>query len=616
MFLIKLKEYADERMSDPMTDPLPPSYTKTPIAYIVRLRDNGKPLEKKPQYQIDSSNAHSKRGRDMVAPYAQRTSGVKPLLLADQSEYTFGRARDSAKQESVDRKHAAYLELLDQCAKETAEPAVLAVQRFFERGGAELLDLGDEWDNGLKVTFQVQVGSAEEAEGEWQRPIDLPSVQRFWRRRNISHNTRDADHEGQCIVCGERKPVLDRLPTKIKGIPGGQTSGTSIISANSEAFESYGLKASRTAPICLECAESSHDGLNDLLSNERSRITVARKAAFVFWTREQIEFDPLRFIEQPDAGDVHALLESVRKGRRAAVRDATAFYAASLSASGGRTVVRDWIDTTVGSAEESIAKWFRLQRIVDPRTEDPKGTQPRPISLYRLAASTVRKSKDLPVSTTRALFGAALSGRPVPLGIAFQAVRRCRAEQGMTRERAKWIKRTTALPPEVWHVTRERAALIKLTLLSQEREPNEEDYMVALAADHPEPAYHCGRLLAVIEEVQRAALPGVNASIVDRYYGAASSTPAVVFGGLCRGAQPHLARLERDKPGAYVNLQRRLEDVMSRIADFPATLSLPEQALFSLGYYHQRAQGHADMISRRAARDADGAGSNDATAKE
>ena len=128
--------------------------------------------------------------------------------------------------------------------------------------------------------------------------------------------------------------------------------------------------------------------------------------------------------------------------------------------------------------------------------------------------------------------------------------------------------------------------------------------MVALEPQHPSTAYHCGRLLAVIEEIQRAALPAVNATIVDRFYGAASSTPAVVFGTLLRGAQPHLAKLERDNRGAYVNLQQRLEEVCARIGDWPATLPLKEQALFSLGYYHQRAQGRAEALARRDARDA------------
>lgn len=134
--------------------------------------------------------------------------------------------------------------------------------------------------------------------------------------------------------------------------------------------------------------------------------------------------------------------------------------------------------------------------------------------------------------------------------------------------------------------------------------------MVALETDHPDVAYQCGRLLAVLEEIQRAALPGVSATIIDRFFGTASSAPASVFARLLRGAQPHLSKLERDRPGAYVVLQRRMEEVLGHFpgrAGFPATLSLPQQALFSLGYYHQRAHSRAEAASRKAARDADSA---------
>ena len=310
-----------------------------------------------------------------------------------------------------------------------------------------------------------------------------------------------------------------------------------------------------------------------MLAQDRTSIGVG-DATFVFWTREDSPFDLARLMQQPDPGAVRALLESAVRGRRATMRDETEFYAASLSASGGRAVVRDWIDTTVGTVEESVARWFELQRISDPRDEDPAGAHPQPLSLFRLAVSTVRVAADLPVTTTRALFRAALDGERLPMEIAFQAVRRNRAEQG---------------------VRRERAALIKLVLLSQETQPREEDYMVALESEHPEPAYHCGRLLAVLESVQRAALgPSVNATIVDRYYGAASATPAVVFGSLLRGAQPHLSKLDGGRRGG---LQNRIMDVCDRIDGFPRTLSLEQQALFSLGYYHQRAHDRAEAIA-------------------
>ena len=173
---------------------------------------------------------------------------------------------------------------------------------------------------------------------------------------------------------------------------------------------------------------------------------------------------------------------------------------------------------------------------------------------------------------------AALTGSPLQWDLLYQAVRRNRAEQRVT------------LP---------RAALIKLVLLSQVSHTKEEEYMVQLDPNHPNPAYHCGRLLAVLEQAQRLAVPGINATIVDRFYGTASSAPASVFSRLMRGVQPHLAKLQRDQRGAYFALQQRLEEILGAVPEFPKTLTLEGQGLFTLGYYHQRA--HDRTQAREAA---------------
>lgn len=117
--------------------------------------------------------------------------------------------------------------------------------------------------------------------------------------------------------------------------------------------------------------------------------------------------------------------------------------------------------------------------------------------------------------------------------------------------------------------------------------------MVKLDPDHPSDGYQCGRLLAVLEDVQRLAIPGINATIVDRFFGTASATPIAVFARLVRGAQPHLSKLKRDRAGAYIALQQRLEEIQGRLSGYPRTLNLEEQGLFALGYYHQRAHDRA-----------------------
>ncbi|MGH2718255.1 MAG: type I-C CRISPR-associated protein Cas8c/Csd1 [Actinomycetota bacterium] len=547
MLLQRLVEYS-ERLELP-----PPLYAKTPVRYLIELDGGGRLVNRSPVDRAESASGRGSRGGVLTVPQIVRSSGVQPLLLADNAEYTLGLGRETSKPERVAACHAAYRDLVRACAAASGEPAIQAVQSFLDSGGASELDLPADFDRGATVTFRV--------DGTF--PVDLPAVQRYWA--DLHSPEADGAPVMECVVCGRRRPVLERLQAKLKGVPGGQTSGTALISANAEAFESYGLQASLVAPTCAECGERFTKAANDLLSSLTNRVVLGG-AAFIFWTRDPAVEVPLRaLLTEPQQEQVRELLASVRTGRRVPL-DETAFYGTVLSGSGGRAVVRDWIDTTVGSVKANVASWFERQRIVDA-----SGAVLPPLGLFALARATVREPRDLAPTTPRALVRCAVQGTPLPWDLLYQAVRRNRAEQKVT----SW-----------------RAALIKL-VLSTNGCLGKGEGMIQLNEDSVEPAYRCGRLLAVLEEVQRAAIPGAKATIVDRFFGTASSAPASVFGRLLRGAQPHLAKLERDRRGAYVALQRRLENVQAGLSGFPRTLTLEQQGLFALGYYHQRAADRA-----------------------
>jgi len=424
------------------------------------------------------------------------------------------------------------------------------------------LTLPDTFAPGDRITFRV--------DGTF--PVDLPSVRTFWAEENDPAATNAPVL--QCVVCGRYRPVLGRLQAKVKGVPGGQTSGTSIISANAEAFESYGLEASLIAPTCGDCGERFTKALNELLNDDVNRRYVAG-SAFVCWTPREVGFDFFGPLSNPPA-DFAALLDLLHASGHIPEVDETRLYATAVTGSGGRAVVRDWIDTTVGEAKEQLERWFQRQAVVDAA-----GERPRLLGVTALAGATVRELRDVARPTARALVRGALTGGPLPMDLLFQAVRRNRAEHT---------------------VTRPRAALIKLVLSSQTRNESMEEAMVQLDPDNDNAAYRCGRLLAVLERAQRLAIPGVSATVVDRFYGTASSAPESVFPRLVRGAQPHLAKLERDRRAAARGLQRRIEDILAGLPvskqgalyrGFPTSLTLAEQGLFSLGYYHERAYARA-----------------------
>jgi CRISPR-associated protein Csd1 len=534
---------------------LPPSgYAPTPIRYIIELDAAGQPLKRTLTDTADPSRPEARRGRQLTAPALRRTSAVAAVLLADNATYVLGWPKDSSAEAAQRARECqrAFRDLVADCAQKTGLPSVAAVARFLERDPCAQLELGEDFDPSAIITFRV----------EGELPFEQPAVRAYWLER-----TTRAEERLQCLVCGELRPALPRLPTAIKGLPGGQPSGTALISANDSAFESYGLQASLIAPICRDCAERSHHVLNRLLRSEQHHLRIG-PAVFVYWTRDETPFSIVALLDQPQPQDVEQLLRSVYGGPTPAL-EANRFYATVLSGNGGRAQVRAWLDTTLGEAQANLARWFKRQAIVGAW-----GEQPRHLGVRALAEATVRDIRELAPPVLPSLIMAALGGQPLPPDLAQRALLRTRAEG---------------------RVEHRHAALLKLVRCGQY--PEEEDTMVRLDLSNEHPAYLCGRLLAELEQAQRAALPGAKAGIVDRYYGTACTAPASIFGTLIQNAQAHLAKLERDNPGAYYGIQSTLEDILSRLPAFPLTLSLSEQSLFALGYYHQRAYNRDQALT-------------------
>ena len=131
--------------------------------------------------------------------------------------------------------------------------------------------------------------------------------------------------------------------------------------------------------------------------------------------------------------------------------------------------------------------------------------------------------------------------------------------------------------------------------------------MSGLDAGNQDPAYLCGRLLAELNEIQRQALGQTNATVIDKFYGSASSAPASVFSNLLNNARNHLSKLSKagnKGEAAAKSLDRRLEEIMDGLRTFPTTLTMPEQAMFALGFYHQRAANRRAIRERMEARNA------------
>lgn len=181
--------------------------------------------------------------------------------------------------------------------------------------------------------------------------------------------------------------------------------------------------------------------------------------------------------------------------------------------------------------------------------------------------------------TPSRLVHAAIHGSPISDSILTACLRRLRAEGSKGFRTA-------------------RLALIKLTLLRRNIPVSE-----TLNPDENHPAYVCGRLMAVFEQIQYAALGDVNANVTDKFFGTFSAAPAMLLGRLFDGATKHLRKLRGEKPGAFVSLDRLLTEVSSQLVAPPkGKLSLHDQGRFALGYYHQKARRFEEFAERQAAK--------------
>ncbi|MCR4427474.1 MAG: type I-C CRISPR-associated protein Cas8c/Csd1, partial [Firmicutes bacterium] len=411
--------------------------------------------------------------------------------------------------------------------------------------------------------------------------LDSAEWHPWWRRFRATLKG-DRSENGQnlmrCLETGELVRPAKTHP-KIKGLVGvgGQAAGCVLIGFDKEAFTSYGLEQSDNAAVSEEAAAAYVNALNELI--EKADKPMAG-TMLVYWFKEQVkvEDDPLNWVKgifgSGEAEELEALqrarrlVEGINTGQRPDLAR-NVFHAAVISASGGRVMVRDWMEGNFAQLARNVIRWFDDLEIC---SRDGTRLAKDP-GLFALLFSLVRKELDeLPPFLAADMWRAALFDGLIPSLALSTALGRIRAD----------IVDSDKVPSPA------RMGLVKAYHIRKTRlyggECSVKPY---LNEEHPSAAYQAGRLMAALAAVQRAALGDVGAGIVQRYYAAASSTPALVLGRLIRQSQFHLNKLDK---GLSVWYERLIAEITGRFGDGLPTVLDPEgQSLFALGYYQQMA---------------------------
>ena len=577
MILQALADYYRRKQADPDPAQRLPAYgfEEKEIPFILEIDAAGRPVQ-----ILDTRSGEGKKKtaqRFLVPKAVKKTSGVAANLLWDTAEYVLG-VDTRGKPERVAEQHAAFRARIDALPDAVkADPGVAAVLKFLDRIDFEVLAACPAWEE-IKTTNPLL---SLRRHGDVELVCQHPAV------TVLAGDEPDDEATVTCLVSGEQA-APERLHAAIKGVWGAQSSGANIVSFNLDAFNSYGKTQGANAPVGKAAAFAYTTALNHLLAKGSTQRIQVGDASTVFWAEAPHELETALVDlfgeppkDDPDRGTdaLRALYRAVETGRFAVGSDDTRFYVLGLAPNAARIAVRFW------ETAPAIELARRIKRHFEDISVDHADYEADRLSLNALLASTARETRhdpnkknlvyykgkyyDVRENLGGEIMRAIVEALPYPATLLNAAVQRCRAEQQVSYPRAAAIKG--------W-----------LNRDARRRHLPQEEFPPMLDPAHQSTAYRLGRLFATLERIQEDAAGGpgkLNATIRDRYYGAASSTPAAVFATLLRLKNHHLGKLHA---GRAVQMEKLIGEIMAGIDDIPSHLSLPDQGRFALGYYHQR----------------------------
>ncbi|MHB8840706.1 MAG: type I-C CRISPR-associated protein Cas8c/Csd1 [Candidatus Aquicultor sp.] len=502
--------------------------------------------------------------------------------------------------EKYQKKHTYFIELLKMASNTI--PELIAAADFF--ADSEKLQLLRERLNtsGAKPTDKAFfiVGGFD--------PLKHEPCLAWWTdfRESLSGGD-NTSSQMLCFLSGDNA-VPETTHPKISGLKsvGGNGQDT-LIGFDKKAFISFSLEQSTNCAMSENAVNCYSKGLNFLISKHSKTLAGTK---IIHWFKETVrtEYDPLTFLYDPLAflnepperteaaaqSSARQILESLRSGKRPVPAN-NRYFTLTVSGASRRVMVRDWMEGSFEELVTNIAAWFDNFEMTN---HSGKNTAKDP-KLERVVTCLLQPRKERqkyddwvkPIGHARLnLLHAAIQHRAIPFHVIARLVTQL-PSFFMSEElnRALFGKQEDSENAGLYlSLLYARMGLIKAYFIRK----GGDNYMsVYLNKEHPEPAYHCGRLLAMLASLQREALGDVGAGVVQRYYVAASQTPGLTLGRLFGNAKNHLSKLKGGLPFWY---EDQIAEIMSRIQDrIPVTLDLERQSLFALGYYQQIAANRA-----------------------
>ena len=529
-------------------------------------------------WPLEIADAKGKKRPQLIKLPAQtkKTVGVVSNFLCENSSYILGRDNKGKPERSLECFKACAARHREILA-EVDHPMAKAILRFFAGWDPQTAEenavLAPEWEEILKGGNLVFCMDGVYAQ-------DVPEIAQAW---DEAYADDEKAEMGRCLVTGQKAPVAILHPS-IKGIVGAQPSGATLVGFNAPSLESFGKDdrdkqgQGRNAPVSTYAAFAYTEALNYLL-REPAYHSRLGDTTLIYWAEGAEEeyssaMAGMMFSDNMEQEDLKDVMEALSSGKtvlwnKLPLNPANRFYILGIAPNAARLAVRFFLQDTFGRFATNLNEHQERLKIVHPAFDEREGLSVW--SLLRETANPNSRDKKPPEPLVSALMRAVLMNTPYPAELFIQTEIRLRAEHEVSRGKAAILK----------------AYLLRNVVeLNPDNHPYTEVLQVQLNENTTYLPYRLGRLFAVLEALQQKANPGINATIKDRYFNSACATPAVVFPALIRLAQNHLNKLDG---GVKVYYDKMITGLLNAVEEsYPVRLSLQDQGIFQIGYYHQK----------------------------
>jgi CRISPR-associated protein Csd1 len=557
----------------------PFGYSNEKIGFVISLHEDGTVAS---VTDLRDGSGRKKLPRTMQVPQPKkRTSAIAPNFLWDKTSYALGITKGERKRAAAEE-HTAFVEAQLGDIADSDDAGFRALAKFLTSWSPDQF-VAPLWPDEMKDQNVVFALESDRLGGAYLHTRDAAKA--IWAKKAAASDTARAI----CLVSGDSAPMA-RLHPSIRNVWGSQSAGASIVSFNKESFRSYGHDQGDNAPVSEAVAFKYTTALNLFLAGRSNRVQIGNTST-VFWADASdrgtasaaedvfgamfgIEVDEIAQAER--VGDI---LNGIRRGKplndlAPDLDTGVRFYVLGLAPNAARISIRFWYENDFGVLARNY------QRFVADMKVDPPPPRDEYPALWKYLAETavLGKRENVQPNLAGEWMRSILEGTRYPLTLLSSVITRIRADGNVNALRAGML----------------RALLVRnFGMEVGNHKDKTKEAPVSLDPSNRNKGYLLGRLFAAYEQAQTAALGrNINATIKDKFYGAASAQPRKVFALLEKGSANHLSKIGKSRPGQRVNLEKTIGGILEGMSPesdpFPASLPAEDQALFGLGYYHQR----------------------------